>query len=77
MKLMVDGSTALARAGTYPSLEYDMVTVAGQNNTVGQPIYISAAQHRANQLCVTPTTGGGTLTIPEAPGFSLTFAPAR
>src|SRR5207244_5871725 len=29
----------------------------------------------ANQLCVTATSGGGTLTIPEAPGFSLTFAP--
>jgi len=31
----------------------------------------------ANQLCVTGTTGGGTLTVPEAPGFSLTFAPGQ
>src|SRR6185436_14457155 len=31
----------------------------------------------ANQLCVTGSTGGGTLTIPEAPGFSLSFSPGQ
>ncbi len=53
-----------------------MVTVSGQINTVGQSIYLLALKTN-NQLCVTATTGGGTLTIPEAPGFSLTFAPGR
>ena len=75
VELLVDGSTA-APTGTYPSLEYDMVTVAGQNNTVGLPIYLLPLK-TANQLCVTDTTGGGTLTIPEAPGFSLTFGPGQ
>jgi hypothetical protein len=75
VKLLVDGQTAQP-PGTYPSLEYDMVTVAGQINTVGQPIYLLPLS-TANQLCVTETSGGGTLTIPEAPGFSLTFGPGQ
>jgi pimeloyl-ACP methyl ester carboxylesterase len=73
--LYVDGSTATV-PGTFPTLHYDIVTVAGQNNTVGQPIYLLPIKND-NQLCVTATTGGGTLTIPEAPGFSLTFAPGQ
>jgi 3D (Asp-Asp-Asp) domain-containing protein len=75
VKLLVDGSTAL-RPGKYPSLDYDMVTVAGQSNTLGMPIYLLAL-NPANELCVTATTGGGTLTMPEAPGFSLTFGPGQ
>lgn len=75
VKLLVDGSTAQLQ-GKYPTLEYDMVTVAGQNNTVGLPIYLLPLNTN-NQLCVTATTGGGTLTIPEAPGFSLTFGPGQ
>ena len=54
VKLLVDGSTAQL-PGAYPSLEYDMVTIAGQNNTVGQPIYLLAL-NTDNQLCVTGTT---------------------
>ena len=75
VKLLVDGSTATA-PGSYPTLDYDLVTVAGQDNTVGQPIYLLPL-NSANSLCVTDTTGGGTLTIPEAPGFSLTFGPGQ
>ena len=75
VKLMVDGSTA-QRVGIYPALEYDLVTVAGLNNTVGMPIFLLPLNTN-NQLCVTQTTGGGTLTIPEAPGFSLTFGPGQ
>src|SRR5262249_15969459 len=75
VKLLVDGSTATL-PGTYPSLEYDIVTVAGQTNTVGQPIYLLPLRSD-NQLCVSAMTGGGTLTIPEAPGFSLTFGPGQ
>jgi hypothetical protein len=73
--LFVDGSTA-ARPGKFPTLDYDMVTVAGQDNTVGLPIYLLPLNPK-NELCVTATTGGGTLTIPEAPGFSLTFGPGQ
>ena len=75
VKVFVDGSTAQLQ-GTYPSLEYDLVTVAGQNNTVGLPIYLLPL-NSSNQLCVSAATGGGTLTIPEAPGFSLTFGPGQ
>jgi hypothetical protein len=75
VKLLVDGSTA-QRPGAYPTLDYDLVTVAGQANTLPMPIYLLALS-ADNQLCVTPTTGGGTLTVPEAPGFSLTFAPGQ
>lgn len=73
--LMVDGSTA-SRPGKFPTLDYDIVTVAGQDNTVGLPIYLLPLNPK-NELCVTATTGGGTLTIPEAPGFSLTFGPGQ
>jgi hypothetical protein len=75
VKLLVDGSTATA-TGAFPSLEYDMVTVAGQINTVNQSIYLLPIKSN-NKLCVDATTGGGTLTIPEAPGFSLTFGPGQ
>jgi hypothetical protein len=71
-KLMADGGTA-QRPGSWPTLEYDIVTVSGQDNTVGLPIYLPELLAN-NRLCVSPTTGG-TLTIPQAPGFSLTIAP--
>jgi hypothetical protein len=71
-KLMADGGTA-TREGPWPTLEYDIITISGQNNTVGSPIYLPRL-NPANQICVTASTGG-TLTIPEAPGFALTIAP--
>ena len=37
-KLMADGSTA--PNGPWPTLEFDMVTVAGRANDVGLPIYL-------------------------------------
>lgn len=75
VKLFVDGSTS-STPGPFPILEYDMVTVAGQVNTVNRPIFLVALK-TSNQLCVTDTTGGGTLTIADAPGFSLTFGPGQ
>jgi hypothetical protein len=75
VKLLVDGSTVTV-AGGFPTLEYDLVTVPGQVNTVGQSIYLLPIK-TSNQLCVSDNTGGGTLTIPEAPGFSLTFGPRQ
>jgi hypothetical protein len=71
-KLMADGTTAIS-GGPFPTLEYDLVTVAGQNNTVGSPIYLPQISSSA-QLCVSATVGG-TLTVPQAPGFALTIAP--
>lgn len=71
-KLMADGTTA-QRSGYWPTLEYDMITVPGQDNTVGMPIYLPELLTQ-NRLCVNESTGG-TLTIPQAPGFALTIAP--
>jgi Glucodextranase, domain B/Carboxypeptidase regulatory-like domain len=71
-KLIVDGTTA-QRPGTWPTLEFVMYTNAGQDNTIGMPIYILPIQVTSG-IQVTETTGG-TLTIPELPGFSLTVAP--
>jgi hypothetical protein len=72
VKLIVDAS-AVQRPGKWPNLEYELVTVAGQNNTLGQPIYLLPLDTQ-NQLCVSPTIGG-TLTLPQVPGFSLTVQP--
>jgi hypothetical protein len=70
-KLMADGSTA--PNGPWPTLEFDLVTVAGRANDVGLPIYLPQLD-ADNRLCVTETTGG-TLTLPQVPGFALTIAP--
>jgi hypothetical protein len=72
-KLMADGSTAGGGTASYPTLEYDIVTVAGQDNSVGMPIYLPVL-NTVNKLCV-DATHGGTLTLPQSPGFSLTVAP--
>ena len=68
--LIADGSTA-QRPGAWPTLEYELVTVAGKDNTIGIPIYLLPLN--TDGLFVDETTGG-TLTRPEAPGFSLTVA---
>lgn len=71
-KLMADGGTA-QRPGTWPTLEYDIVAVTGNNNTVGTPIYLLPLD-LSHQVCVTATTGG-VLTLPQVPGFSLSIQP--
>jgi Glucodextranase, domain B len=58
VKLLVDGSTA-QKAGTYPTLDYDIVTIAGQLNTLGLPIFLLPLT-TVNQLCVTPRWCTGT-----------------
>lgn len=69
--LIADGTTA----GTpglleYPTLMYELTTVAGANNNVGMPIYLVPLD-----LINSKVVGGSddvTYTIPEVPGFSLT-----
>jgi hypothetical protein len=72
VKLIVDGSTSL-RPGTWPTLEYAMYTISGASNTLEMPIHILPLDVRRG-LFVDETTGG-TLTLPELPGFSLTVKP--
>jgi hypothetical protein len=71
-KLMADGTTVDEQRGTFPTLEFDLVTVAGQDNTLGMPLLLPQLDV-VNKLCVDEVTGG-TLTLPEVPGFSLTVA---
>jgi hypothetical protein len=71
-KLTADGGTATGPK-SYPPLEYDIVTVAGNVNTVGMPIYLPALD-MVNRICV-DETHGGTLTLPQVPGFALTVLP--
>ena len=73
-KLVADGTTIRRPGVAYPSVEYDIVTVSGQDNTVGMPIYLPALD-TVNRLCVSETVGG-TLTLPSVPGFSFTVAAA-
>jgi hypothetical protein len=70
-KLLADGSTA--PGGPWPTLEFDVVTITGRTIDVGLPIYLPRLDAE-NQLCVSETTGG-TLTLPQVPGFSLTVEP--
>ena len=72
VKLIADGST-VQRPGKWPNLEYDLVTVSGQNNTIGLPIYLLPLD-TIHQLCVSDTQGG-TLTVPSIPGFALSVLP--
>jgi hypothetical protein len=72
VKIIADGST-VTRPGKWPNLEYDLVTVSGQTNTIGLPVYLLPLDTQ-HQLCVSATQGG-TLTIPSLPGFSLGVLP--
>jgi hypothetical protein len=72
VKLFIDGSTA-QRPGTWPVLEFAMYTVPGTDNTIGMPVYLLPID-TVRGIAVSETVGG-TLTLPELPGFSLTVAP--
>lgn len=72
VKLIVDGST-VSRPGSWPDLEFDLVTISGRDNTVNMPIYLLPLD-LANAVSVDETRGG-TLTLPQVPGFALEIAP--
>lgn len=72
VKLIIDGSTSL-RSGSWPMLEYAMHTIAGADNTLEMPIHILPIDLRRG--ITVDEQNGGTLTLAELPGFSLTVAP--
>ena len=72
VKLIVDGST-VSRPGSWPDLEFDLVTIAGRDNTVNMPIYLLPLD-LGTSLPVDETRGG-TLTLPQFPGFALEVVP--
>ncbi|HEY2292365.1 MAG TPA: DNRLRE domain-containing protein, partial [Thermoanaerobaculia bacterium] len=70
--LIVDGSTT-SRPGSWPDLEFVMTTVAGREIDLGMPIYLLPLNEAAGLLI--DETHGGTLTLPEIPGFALEIKP--
>jgi hypothetical protein len=72
VKLIVDGST-VSRPGSWPDLEFDLVTIAGRDTTINMPIYLLPLD-LGTSLPVDETRGG-VITLPEVPGFALEVAP--
>ncbi len=67
--LLVDGSTT-TRPGVWPTLEFEISTIAGQDNTIGMPIFLLPLDAPNAQ-----TVGGSqdvTVTMKDVPGFALT-----
>lgn len=65
--LIADGSTTTAE-GEYPTLSFNLVTIAGADNPLAAPIYLVKLD------TVNAKTVGDqdvTLTLPEVPGFAL------
>ena len=72
LRLIADGAT-VTRPGTWVWLQFNLVTIAGQDNDVGRPVRLLPIDV-AHGLRV-DATHGGTLTLPQVPGYSLNIAP--
>ncbi len=70
--LVVDGSTVQS-AGSWPQLELNLTTIPGRNNSLRMPVYLLPL-NLASGVAV-DETHGGTLTLPQLPGFALTIQP--
>ena len=70
--LVADGSTT-SRPGDWPTLAFEMVTVSGRLNAMDRPIYLLPLRV-GEGLAIGPGTGG-TLTLPDIPGFALEIEP--
>lgn len=72
IRLDVYGNT-VTRSGSWVNLDFALTTVSGRNNTIGMPIRLLPME-LANSVAV-GTNYGGTITLPEYPGFSLKLLP--
>ncbi len=72
LQLIVDGST-VQRPGSWPQLEFNLTPVPGRNNTLRMPVYLLPLDLE-NGILV-DEMHGGTLTLPQLPGFALTIQP--
>jgi hypothetical protein len=70
--LIADGTTATI-PGTWPTLEFEVNTISGRDNTVGMPIYLLPIDI-PNAQTVSPTQGAN-IQVSNVPGFSLDIAP--
>ena len=70
--LLIADARTTTRSGRWPKLEFDITTVAGQDNTVGMPIWVLPFADNT----VTVANGGPSqdimLTLPDLPGSELT-----
>jgi hypothetical protein len=70
--LIADGATS-PRPETFPMLEFELVTISGQDNTVGMPILLPALDRANAQVC-----GGAQACVLEmagVPGAKLEITP--
>jgi hypothetical protein len=72
LQLIVDGST-VQRPGSWPQLELNLTPVPGRNNTLRMPVYLLPLD--LENGIVVDETHGGTLTLPQLPGFALKILP--
>ena len=72
IKLIVDGSTA-TRPGSWPDLEYDLVTIPGRDITINMPIFLLPLDLQSGVYV--DETRGGSLRLTDFPGFELQIAP--
>ncbi|HYU31671.1 MAG TPA: carboxypeptidase regulatory-like domain-containing protein [Thermoanaerobaculia bacterium] len=72
VRLVVDGSTA-ERPGSWPDLEFVVTTISGREVEMNGPIFLLPLD-LAHGVQVDETRGG-TITLPDLPGFSLEIAP--
>lgn len=70
--LIADATTA-TRPGTWASLEFELFTLPGVENTLPKPVYVLPLDVAEGALV--DETRGGTVTISEVPGFALEIAP--
>jgi hypothetical protein len=70
--LIVDGTTATI-PGTWPTLEFEVNTISGRDNTVGMPIYLLPIDVQNSQT-VSPSQGEN-IQVSNVSGFSLSIAP--
>lgn len=68
LRLLVEGQTTTV-AGDWPTLSYDVVTVAGASNTLPAPIYLVPLNTKSAKIVGNEDV---TLTLDEVPGFALT-----
>lgn len=72
LTLIVDGSTS-TRPETFPFLAFQMGTIAGQDNTIGMPIYLPPLETENSKI-----VGGDrevVLSMSNVPGVAFTVAP--
>src|SRR5262249_51953717 len=67
--LIADGSTTTAE-GEWPTLSYNLVTVAGADNPLSAPVYLVKLD---TVHAVTVGTEDKEITLQEVPGFKLTI----